>query len=937
MHMGTSTPIESAQNIGKYTLFEKLGEGHLGPAYRGFNQDSGRPVVVRILCDGIRWDAKLEATFDECRAIADLKHSNIATIFEFGREGQNHYIAMESLGNGTLKNLIVRNPAISVERKLSIMIQVAEGLSYAHKKGILHRDLGPGKIHLTADGKVKIRDFSIAHVLMNYLPHPAVQWGVPIYLCPEQIQHKNCDERSDIFSAGTIFYELLTHVHPFDDRDSNKSLDNILSDAPIPTFEKFPDAPPGIWTILRSCLGKNPEERYRTMDEVSSACRELLKSLAGDTQLMLAELYASLPHLKKAAAQPAASEGTITLLQQIEKLLKGDTEADYTRLDQLMTILMEQYPAIQMAAEALSPLDSICLQPPMEEEDRLDSQSGSVFPGEISEPHDFLPETPVNTIAAPGPREAFPHFGIERQSTEPAESADSSPEPPRVQALPSEGPGAAEILPIMPAIPGGNEKSFDFRVPQSAPEYRWIPRLSYRSATALISMLLVAMAGCIFSETNAAASIRGAWHTCSFYAVMILHNFLPQLHTNPSKASAVPEAQSAQEIRQEPQKTNPSYEPAASALKVTKGSELSSVSRTSKPGRSLGESVSRISKPIDSVMLQSAKAEIERLEQTQPDAPALSGLHRLGQASYMKQQPESSAREEEQHKAAARQKEDGWNRQITEFLALGKYNEAAGPLTMWLSDNPGSTRAQELNARIQEIQRHLKGYMSAIAESRYSDALNAIGSAEKLNPADPNLAELHRQAEARKFAARALLSVHRLGAKAVLLLDGHPVGRDGEIENESIPIGSHTLAIENDGGLIASKIQEYPEGQHLVFVYDPVKQILQKMTDADRELLAQRKAMEEAESFPVEHDHGIFRASCNGVLSLNSLDVAYSPTLGTHGFRIPFKLLKLKAEGKSVSMYYISDNTHFQTFRFRDSQSAARFNQKWAELKALLN
>ena len=208
---------------------------------------------------------------------------------------------------------------------------------------------------------------------------------------------------------------------------------------------------------------------------------------------------------------------------------------------------------------------------------------------------------------------------------------------------------------------------------------------------------------------------------------------------------------------------------------------------------------------------------------------------------------------------------------------------------------------------------------------------------EKLNPADPNLAELRRQVEARKSAARALLTVHRLGAKAVLLLDGHPIGRDGEIENESIPIGSHTLAIENDGGLIASRIQEYIEGQHLVFIYDPVKQILRTMTDADRESLAQRKAMEEPERFPLEHDHGLLRGSCNGVLSLNSLDVAYSPTSGTHGFRIPFKLLKLKAEGNSVSMYYISDNTHFQTFRFQDSQSAERFKQKWAELKALLH
>ena len=667
---GESSPIESSQNFGKYTLIEKLGAGHLGPAYRGFDQDSGRPVVVRILCDGIKWDAKLEETFDEFRAIADLKHSNIATIFEFGREGQNHYIAMESLGSGTLKNLIRRNPAITVERKLSIMIQVAEGLSYAHKKGILHRDLEPGKIHLTADGKVKIRDFAIANALMNYLPHPAVRWGIPIYLCPEQIQHKDCDERSDIFSVGTIFYELLTHVHPFDDRDSNKALDNILSDAPIPTFEKFPDVPPGMWTILRSCLGKNPEERYRSMDELSNACRELLKSLAEDTQLMLSELYASLPHLKKAAAQRGASEGTATLLQQIEKLLKGETEADYTRLDQLMTIFLEQYPAIQMAAGALPPFDSNCPQLSPEEEDRLDSQAksrsplsvpraplatgptengervtGNDLPGEISKPNALLPETHVQAIAAP----------------EPPELADSSPETSVAQAILSEQLKAVDVLPIMPAIPSGNERSINFLVPQSAPEYRWIPRLSYRSAAALLLMLVVATAGYIFLKTNAATSIREASHA---YGARILHNVAPQFHL--STASGIPETQNAHGKTQPSQETNPSYELAAGALQETKGSE--NVSRASTTDRSLKDSVSRISEQINSGKLQFSKAEIERLEQIYPGAPELAGLRRLWQAAYLKRPPEQSPREEEQQRTTVRQKEDEWNRQLAEFL-----------------------------------------------------------------------------------------------------------------------------------------------------------------------------------------------------------------------------------------------------------------------------
>ena len=945
--MGASSPIESTQNFGKYTLIEKLGEGYLGPVYRGFDRDLGRPVVVRILCNGIKWDAKLEETFNaQCQAIADLKHSNIATIFEFGKEGQNCYLVMESLGSGTLRNLIAQNPAIPVEKKLSIMIQVTDGLSQAHKKGILHHDLGPGKIHLTADGKVKIRDFAIAHVLMNYLPHPAVRWGVPIYLCPEQIQHQGCDERSDIFSAGTIFYELLTHVHPFHDRDSNKALDNILSDTPIPTFEKFPDVPPGIWTILKSCLAKNPEERYRSVDELSTSCRDLLKSLAEDTPLMLAELYASLPHLKKAASQPGASKGTVTLLQKIQNLLKGDAEADYTSLDQLMTMLMEQYPAIEMAAGGLPTLDSICPQlPPEKTEDNL-SQSGLVFAGEISEPHATVPETPVNTIAEPDIPEEFPDSGIETESAVPAKSADKSvlpemteskaadlsAEPPAAQAIPCENPSSAEALPIILASPSGyHEKSINFRLQQCTSGFRRIPSLSYRSAAVLLSILVIATAAYIVLGTGVAASIQEAWHHIP-YADRILHAATPQPHT-----PGIAEEQSAQEKAHRTKETNRPYEPAMVGLKEAEEYDSSNMRRATSTDRPLEESVSRISALINSGKLQVAKVEMDHLEQIYPDAPQLPKLRKLWQTTNLKQSLELPHRDEEQQKPTPRQREDEWNRQLAEFLGQGKYNEAAGAVAIWLSENPGSLQAQELNARIQEIQRHLKTYTSALAESRYSDALNAINSAEKINPADPSFAELRRKAEARKSAAHAFLTVHRLGAKAVLLLDGQPIGKDGEIENESIPIGSHTLAIENGGGLIASSIQEFLDGQHLAFAYDPAKQSLHAMTDADRELLTQRKAMEEAERFSLEHDHGFFRGSCRGVLSLDSLDVAYSPTSGSHGFRIPFKLLKLKTDGRSVSMYYISDNTHFQTFRFQDSQSADKFKQKWDELKALLH
>jgi hypothetical protein len=223
-----------------------------------------------------------------------------------------------------------------------------------------------------------------------------------------------------------------------------------------------------------------------------------------------------------------------------------------------------------------------------------------------------------------------------------------------------------------------------------------------------------------------------------------------------------------------------------------------------------------------------------------------------------------------------------------------------------------------------------------MAENRYPEALTALNSAEKLNPVDPNISELRRHAEAKKAAARASLSIFRLGPKATLLIDGRPIGKEGEVENESIPIGTHTISVENSSGPVAGRVQEYYEGQRVTLVYDLGKQSLRAMTEADRELLSRRKAMEETERFSIEHDHGLFRGDCRGQLSVDSLDVSYSPSSGSHGFRIPFKLLKMKIEGKSVSLYYVSDNSHFQTFKFRDSLTTDRFRQKWEDLKALL-
>jgi tetratricopeptide (TPR) repeat protein len=296
---------------------------------------------------------------------------------------------------------------------------------------------------------------------------------------------------------------------------------------------------------------------------------------------------------------------------------------------------------------------------------------------------------------------------------------------------------------------------------------------------------------------------------------------------------------------------------------------------------------------------------------------------------------EQTRKEEEQLKAARQQRDAEWNGRLAALLTRGQYDEASSALNLWLAEDPGNLSAQEIGAKIGEIQRYLGAYASAMAENKYSEALTALNNGQRLNPGDPAFAELRRQIESRKAAAKASLTIRRLGAKGILLLDGRPIGSDGETENESIPIGTHTLTVVNGSSVVISRRQEFLENQQIVLVYDLEMQLLRPLADADRELLAQRKAIEEVRYFDVEHEHGAFRGSCRGLLMIDYLDVAYRPSTGSHGFRMPSKLFKLIVRGKSADLINISDNKRFNSFKFRDEQAADNFKRIWDEIKAL--
>ncbi len=903
--------------IGKYPLLEKVGEGYLGPVYRSFDSEIGRSIVVRILCDGIKWDAQLEELFShECRAASALRHSNIATVFEIGKEEQSHYIVMESLAGDDLRTLCAAKPDMPVEAKLSIMIQVAEGLHYAHKNGILHRSLEPGKIHLTLDG-VKIRDFAISGILMKHLPRPGVRWGAPIYLSPEQIQHQSGNVQSDIFSAGVIFYELLTYCHPFHDPDGNKALDNILLASQIATFDRFPEIPPGFWAIIRNCLAKNPNDRYANVDDLLIACNDLKKDLAEDIQLMLAELHSSLAPLRKAAAQPEAPEAAVKLLQAMESLLQGRKEADYITLDRLINDLIEQHPVIQNAADIMQPWESMVHQFP-------------AFATEIDSAPGKQPvkDADVQTPERPAPPMPNPEVPIK-------------PEEPIEQQQAAQVQVQVENKPVCKQDPAVKKTAFIDQQPEQAPSpwsndsvarpmkksrhgknsnaWRKMTAPSYRTIAALLSLLLIMTAIYIVCSTNAGKSIRNTWgiFTANFYKTV---NAADSSRTSPSSK----EQGWKQNTPRPPANVNPAPEADfGSPVKTDPEPERRPVSLS---GSRDQKKIAQISYLIDSGNLSAAKRELDKYQIAHSGNSALSLLFRKWQRASQVQEQELIA--------AKKQKETDWIHQVTNLFQSGKYNESGNTLNRWISEDPGNPRARELAEKNEEVQLALRDYSSAITENRYREALVALARAEKINPGDPTFSELRLQTESRRAAARGSLTIRRLGAQANILIDKRPVGKNGEVSNESITIGSHTISIENEGNSLVSRALEFNEGEQLAFVYDAAGRTLRPMIDSDLELLARRKLTEEVHHFESDHEHGLLRGSCHGVLLLSYLDIAYKPSSGGHGFRIPLKLLKLKVNGKSIEFSFISDGSRFHSFKFPDAQAAEKFKKKWDELRS---
>ena len=278
----TTTRINLTQ-FGRYQILEPMGKGAMGMVYKGKDPAIERLVALKtIRLDEISSDQQIEELrkrlIFEAQAAGKLSHPNIVTIYDVGVEGNLEYVAMEYLEGYTLDKLIEKKSEVNYRIVAKIMIQVCDALSYAHQRGIVHRDIKPGNIMILDNFEVKVMDFGIARLGVSNLTQEGVALGTPSYISPEQLQGKPADKRSDIFSLGVVLYELLTKKKPFQGETISSLMYNIVNEEPLPPSVINDKTPLIFDRITSKAMAKNLEERFQDASEMGAMLKEFVSS-----------------------------------------------------------------------------------------------------------------------------------------------------------------------------------------------------------------------------------------------------------------------------------------------------------------------------------------------------------------------------------------------------------------------------------------------------------------------------------------------------------------------------------------------------------------------------------------------------------------------------------------------------------------------------------
>jgi eukaryotic-like serine/threonine-protein kinase len=273
--------MKEIKSLGRYKIQGVLGKGAMGVVYDGLDPTLNRRVAIKT----IRTTTLDEATAKhysmrfqrEVRAVARLNHPNIVQVYDFGAEGDLAYIVMEYIQGKELKDAFDAGQKFELKVVLRLMVEVLDALDFAHEAGIIHRDVKPANVMLDAGGRAKLTDFGVARVTDPDAEAEATRAGTmigtPAYMSPEQIQGQAIDRRTDVFSAGVLFYQLVTGKKPFEGQQWTLAKKIIQDDPVWPS--QIAQVPPGIDDVVARALAKAPEQRYPSARAFADALRRV--------------------------------------------------------------------------------------------------------------------------------------------------------------------------------------------------------------------------------------------------------------------------------------------------------------------------------------------------------------------------------------------------------------------------------------------------------------------------------------------------------------------------------------------------------------------------------------------------------------------------------------------------------------------------------------
>src|SRR6188474_1196587 len=299
------------RTISHYHITSQLGEGGMGVVYEAEDMNLGRHVALKFLTPALANDENLLARFQrEARAASALNHPNICTIHGIEQHESEHFIVME-LHEGVSLGDRIRTGPLDIDPLLGLGVQIADALESAHSKGIVHRDLKPANIFVTSRGQAKILDFGLAKIdqqkpgaasnvptaIADHLTSAGATMGTVAYMSPEQARGEITDTRTDLFSFGTVLYQMATGTLPFQGDTSAVVFDSILNRDPQPLNEVNPSLPAELGRILSQMLEKDRDLRFQSATEVKTALKRLKRDLdsgrhSGETSAILS----SSPH-----------------------------------------------------------------------------------------------------------------------------------------------------------------------------------------------------------------------------------------------------------------------------------------------------------------------------------------------------------------------------------------------------------------------------------------------------------------------------------------------------------------------------------------------------------------------------------------------------------------------------------------------------------------